>query len=71
MKTIIIEPNDQCMTNLVPNLNVGTGYYITFTNSVNYTDVYATSENFEVKADGSTSFLSFCFSHIIRFDRFC
>jgi hypothetical protein len=45
------------MTNVVPNLNVGTGYYITFTNSVNYTDVYATSEPFEVKAHGSKSFL--------------
>lgn len=41
------------MTNIVPNLNPGTGYYLTLTNIVNYTDVYATSETFEVKTKGS------------------
>lgn len=45
------------MTNIVPNLNVGTGYYLTFTNIVNYTDVYTTSETFEVKANGSKYYL--------------
>lgn len=49
------EPNDQCTTNLVPNLVVGSGYKILFTNIVNYTDIYATSDAFEVKAQGSMS----------------
>jgi len=47
------QPNDQCTTNIVPNLVVGSGYKILFTNIVNYTDIYATSEPFEVKAQGS------------------
>lgn len=48
------EENSQCSTTLTPNLNVGTGYRLTFTNIVNYTDVFATSEAFEIKPKGST-----------------
>ncbi|PVG03037.1 hypothetical protein CPB86DRAFT_869955 [Serendipita vermifera] len=48
-----IQNNDQCTTNIVPQLNVGTGYTLQLTNIVNYTDIYATSEPFEVKAKGS------------------
>jgi len=48
-----IQDNDVCMTNIIPNLNVGTGYFLTLTNIVNYTDIYARSEDFEIKAMGS------------------
>jgi hypothetical protein len=48
-----VEHNDQCNVNLVPTLNVGTGYTIRFINPVNISDIYAESEQFEVKPKGS------------------
>ncbi|KIM31786.1 hypothetical protein M408DRAFT_6843 [Serendipita vermifera MAFF 305830] len=48
-----IQNNDQCTTNITPNILPGKDYKILLTNIVNYTDIYATSEAFEVHAHGS------------------
>ncbi len=42
-----------CSTNILPDLLPGAGYKIILTNIVNYTDIYATSEEFEVHPKGS------------------
>jgi len=50
------QSNDDCsraVTHDQANLPVGTGYYIIFANDLNASDVYATSDLFEVKALGS------------------
>lgn len=53
MNLVAIQNNDQCNINIIPTLNVGTGYEIHLTNPVNISDIYASSQSFEVKAKGS------------------
>ncbi|CAG7854065.1 SubName: Full=Uncharacterized protein {ECO:0000313/EMBL:CCA69593.1} [Serendipita indica DSM 11827] len=47
------QDNTMCTTNILPDLIPGKGYRITLTNIVNYTDIYATSEEFEVHEKGT------------------
>jgi hypothetical protein len=53
---IAIQYNYDCSKTIIPGeqLKAGTGYSMQFANPFNSTDVFATSEPFEVKALGST-----------------
>ncbi|KAG8833405.1 hypothetical protein FRC17_010731 [Serendipita sp. 399] len=48
-----IQDNFVCNTIITPDLIPGKGYRLTLTNIVNITDIYATSEEFEVRPTGS------------------
>ncbi|KZT55039.1 hypothetical protein CALCODRAFT_499107 [Calocera cornea HHB12733] len=47
------QPNYDCSILFTPQLPAGTGYTILFVNPLNTSDVWATSETFEVKPTGS------------------
>jgi len=47
------QPNYDCSVLFTPNFTPGTGYTILFVNPLNSTDVWATSQAFEIKAKGS------------------
>jgi len=53
---IAIQYNYDCSKTMIPGeqLKTGTGYVMQFANPFNNTDVFASSESFEVKALGST-----------------
>ncbi|KZO95954.1 hypothetical protein CALVIDRAFT_537539 [Calocera viscosa TUFC12733] len=48
------QPNYDCSVVFTPQLTPGSGYTILFVNPLNSTDVWATSQAFEVKPAGST-----------------
>jgi len=50
---IAIQNNYDCSHLLTPQLTAGTGWTVLFANPLNNTDVYTTSQPFEVKAAGS------------------
>jgi len=53
---IAIQANDQCSVNISPdqvNQNPGPGYILSFANIINETEVYASSQQFEIKPLGS------------------
>lgn len=53
-KGSLFQPQSYTITNVT--LNVGPGYAVEFVNPSNYSDVYAISSRFEVKAAGSELF---------------
>ena len=60
------EPQSYTVTNVT--LKIGSGYAVEFVNPTNYSDVYAISSRFEVKAAGSEYFRgSFVFRGLHKF----
>ncbi|EJT99940.1 hypothetical protein DACRYDRAFT_23478 [Dacryopinax primogenitus] len=47
------QPNYDCSVLYTPTLNAGTGYQIIFVNPINTTEIWASSDVFEIKPQGS------------------